>query len=68
MSQVSNFPSETSPLHHSNPTENLLTKNTSPGSTAGQWVGDEGHLSEQNLGLFHSPEWLYSEARECELN
>lgn len=67
MSQVSNFPSETLPLYHSNPTEKLLTENTSPESTAGQWVGDGGHLSEQNPGLFHSPEWLSSEAGECEL-
>lgn len=52
MSQVSNFPSETLPLYHSNPTEKLLTENASPESTAGQWVGDGGHLSEQNPGLF----------------
>lgn len=41
-----------SPLYHSNPTEKLLTENTSPESTAGQWVWDGGHLSEQNPGLF----------------
>ena len=67
MSQVSNFPSETSPLYHSYPTDNLRTKKHVPREHRWAVGRDEGHLSEQTPGLFHSLKQLSSEAGECEL-